>query len=141
MTDQLDSELKPILFVFQQKQVDMGHRLTGQLINSWNNDQRRCIDYTNVAITAFGQPIQQIFNNLSTINILLICINYLCRLCNIINNNIVNWFTIHYEIIYFPTTDFGDFPTFLGCPQKTIIINYNNIINQCGLHTKFKCPQ
>ena len=119
----LDSELKPILFVFQQKQVDMDHRLTGQLINSWNNDQRRCTDYSNVAITAFGQPIQQIFNNLSTINILAIYNVYVCKLCNRINNNIISWFITRWEIIYFQWVDFGNFPIFEGCPQKTIIIN------------------
>ena len=135
----LPSKLKPVICVFQQKQIDMDHGWANQLNNSCTNDQWWWIDYSNTAITAFGQLIQQIFNNLSTIHIYLICGVYLCRLCNIIINNIVKWFTIHYEIIYFPTTDFGDFPTFVGCPYKTIIINYNNYINQCGLYTKFKC--
>ena len=65
----LDSELKPILLWFQQKQVDMGHRLSGQLTNSWNNDQMLLIDYSNIAITAYGQFNLQISNNLLTINI------------------------------------------------------------------------
>ena len=51
----LDSELKPILCVFQQKQVDMDHGLAGQLNNSCTNDQWWWIDYSNVAITAYDQ--------------------------------------------------------------------------------------
>ena len=61
-SNRLDSELKPNLFVFQQKQVDMGHRLAGQLIRSWNNDQMWWIDYSNIAITAYGQLNLQISN-------------------------------------------------------------------------------
>ena len=66
-----------------------------------------------------------------TINyyILLICNNYLCRLCNIINNKITNWFTIHCKIIYFQKLEFSNIYVFGGCAHTTINMNNNNNIN------------
>ena len=48
--NRLVSKLKPILCVFQQKQIDMDHGWANQLNNSCTNDQWWWIDYFNVAI-------------------------------------------------------------------------------------------